>query len=305
MELRQLQYFTVVAEELSFTRAAQRLHMSQPPLSAQIASLERELGVQLFFRNSRRVELTEAGAIFLCDVRILRDRLARAVMRAQSADSGLIGRIEVGLAGSHFLGPVPRLISGLAREHPQINVVLNELTPVEQVDAVREHGIDVSISRQCINDDLLISHRLWADPVVVAIPAGHPLASRPSLTIAELTQAPLVMLRNDTSRFASRVFTAFAAHGYTPIIAQQVTEVPAQIHLVEAGLGLALIPESTRTSQTDSTLVFRPLRDVVIDADVYAILRRDNVRAVVRLFLEYITLTPTAAPTRPEPPSSR
>lgn len=292
MELRQLQYFAVVAEELSFTRAAKRLHMSQPPLSAQIAQLERELGVRLFFRNSRRVELTEAGAVFLEDVRALRSRLADSVARVQDAHAGSIGRVEIGLSGSHFLGPVPTLIFGLARRYPQLNVVFNELTPAEQVAAVREHRIDLSISRQSISDDLLASHRLWDDPVVVALPAGHPLASQASISIHALAAERLVILRHGTSRFASRVLAAFSGHGYSPAIAQQVAEVPAQLCLVGAGFGVALVPASTCAGRHAGALAFRPLRDARIDADVYAIVRRDNDRAAVNRFIEYITREP-------------
>src|SRR5690606_23984259 len=215
MELRQLRYFTTLAEELNFTRAAESLHISQPPLSAQIAQLEDELGVKLFHRNSRKVELTEAGASFLRDVRVIQNRLKEATLRVQHIDAGLAGRIEVGLSGSHFLGPLPGLIGKLTASHPDIRVILNEMAPNDQLEALREHRIDVSISRQSIEDDLLSSRRLWPDPLLVALPPEHPLSRRTRIRLDELADERFVMLRRETSTFAERIFRACAAHGFS------------------------------------------------------------------------------------------
>lgn len=154
MEIRQLRYFAVLAEELNFTRAAARLHISQPPLSLQIAQLERELEVKLFDRTNRRVSLTAAGAAFLNDVRATLAGIKDATARVRAVDQGSAGRVEIGLSGSHFLGPVPALIARHARTHPQVSVLLNEMNPAAQLDAVRGHRIDVSISRTAVDDDV-------------------------------------------------------------------------------------------------------------------------------------------------------
>src|SRR5690606_16145432 len=249
---------TTLAEELNFTRAAERLHISQPPLSAQIAQLEDELGVKLFDRNSRRVQLTEAGACFLRDVRAIQTRLKEATQRVRHIDAGLAGRLEVGLSGSHFLGPLPVLIGKLAVSHPDIRVILNEMAPNDQLDALREQRIDLSISRQSIEDDLLCSRQLWPDPLLVALPPGHRLAGQDRLRLDELAAERFVMLRRETSTFAERIFSACAAHGFSPNVEQTVGEVPAQLSLVVAGLGIALVPTSTSTYQPRA-LVFLPL----------------------------------------------
>jgi len=287
VELRQLRYFTALAEELNFTRAAERLHISQPPLSAQIAQLEDELGVKLFHRNSRKVSLTDAGAAFLRDVRLIQSRLKEATQRVRNIHSGLAGHIEIGLSGSHFLGPLPQFIGSLAATHPEIGVVLNEMAPNDQLEALREQRIDISISRQSLEDEFLRSRRLWADPLLVALPLGHPLAAREKIGLDALATERFVMLRRETSTFAERIFRACAAHGFSPRVVQTVAEVPAQLSLVTAGLGIALVPTSTRSYQPQ-TLVFRPLDEPGLEASVHAVIRKDSENAAVDIFLRLL-----------------
>ena len=281
MELRQLRYFTALAEELNFTRAAERLHISQPPLSAQIAQLETELGVKLFERNSRKVSLTDAGSAFLRDVRVIQARLKEATQRVKDIHSGLAGRIEIGVSGSHFLGPLPQCISDLAKAYPDIDVVLNDMAPNDQIEALREQRIDISISRQVVEDDLLCSEALWPDPLWVALPRQHPLAQETSmLTLATLANEHFIMLRRDTSRFAQHIYNACIQKGFTPYVVHAVSEVPAQLSLVGAGLGVAIVPGSTRRYQAN-TLVFRPLEDIGIHTQVHAVMRKHPRKAAV------------------------
>jgi DNA-binding transcriptional LysR family regulator len=284
VELRQLRYFTALAEELNFTRAAERLHISQPPLSAQIAQLESELGVKLFDRNSRKVSLTDAGATFLRDIRVIQSRLKEATERVRHVHLGLAGRIEVGLSGSHFLGPLPEFINLLALSHPDIHVVLNEMAPNDQLEALREQRIDISISRQSINDELLCSRELWSDPLLVALPCSHPLAGNKTLKLEALAQERFVMLRRETSSFAEKIFNACAARGFTPNVVQTVAEVPAQLSLVSAGLGIALVPTSTRQHQPPA-LAFCRLDEGDLQGNVHAVIRQDGKKAAVETFL--------------------
>lgn len=287
LELRQLRYFIALAEELNFTRAAERLHISQPPLSAQIAQLETELGVKLFERNSRKVSLTDAGAVFLHDVRLIQSRLREAAERVKHVHSGLAGRIEIGLSGSHFLGPLPLFIAKLAHTHPDIDVVLNEMAPNEQLESLREQRIDISISRQSVEDDLLHSQLLWPDPLLVALPGGHALATHPALKLEALASERFIMLRRETSHFADQVFLACAAHGFTPHVAHSVAEVPAQLNLVAAGLGIALVPASTRNPQSGA-LVFCPLDEPGLQGHVHAVVRKGHKKTVVETFLDLL-----------------
>ncbi|MBC9905577.1 MULTISPECIES: LysR substrate-binding domain-containing protein [Achromobacter] len=285
MEIRQLRYFAVLAEELNFTRAAARLHISQPPLSLQIAQLERELEVKLFDRNNRRVTLTEAGEAFLNDVRALLASLKDATVRARAVDQGLAGRIEVGLSGSHFMGPVPALIARYKASHPQVSVLLNEMNPAAQLDALRGHRIDVSISRTAVDDEELQSMPLWPDPVVAVLPKGHPLSARKRLALGDLAGEAFVMLRQDTSAFARTLAETCARAGLPLSAAQTVAEVPAQLALVAAGLGVALVPRSACRHATDRIAVCTLPADIA-RAMVYAVTRRQGRRRALDTFLQ-------------------
>lgn len=285
MELRQLRYFSVLAEELNFTRAAARLHMSQPPLSMQIAQLERELNVKLFNRGNRRVTLTEAGQVFLTDVRTTLARLKDASSRAQAVDQGQAGQIEIGLSGSHFMGPVPDLIARYAHTHPHVSVLLNEMNPAAQLEALREHRIDVSISRTAVEDDELESLKLWHDPIVLVLPYRHPLVSLKTLRLARLADEAFVMLRQDTSAFAKSLHDTCVRSGFTPRVVQTVAEIPAQLALVAAGLGVALVPRST-CQPADERIKVLALPTPIADAAVYAVKRKDVQKRAVEVFLQ-------------------
>jgi DNA-binding transcriptional LysR family regulator len=252
MELRQIRYFTVLAEELSFTRAARRLHVSQPPLSFQIASLEAELGARLFDRTSRSVALSAAGQAFLPHAQAVLARLDEARSHVARVASGLQGRVQVGLAGSHFLGPFPQFIQQFRLQRPEVEVALNEMKPSDHLQALRDGRLDLCVSRNPLNDGQISAALLWPDPVVVALPPGHRLASRSQLGLAELQDEDFVFLRLDSSPFAMRLFDACVQAGFAPRIVQQVVEVPAALNLVAAGLGVALVPASMAMLRADA-----------------------------------------------------
>ena len=257
MELRQLRYFTVLADELSFTRAARRLHVSQPPLSFQISSLEAELGARLFNRTSRSVVLSEAGKAFLPHALAVLARLDEARSHVKRVASGLQGRVQVGLAGSHFLGPFPKFIQQYRQTRPDVGVVLHEMKPSDHLQALRDGQLDVCVSRNPMNesqakDRQIMAELLWRDPVVVALPPGHHLVSRNRLNLVDLKDEDFVFLRLDSSPFAMRVFEACVTAGFTPRIAQQVVEMPAALNLVAAGLGVALVPASMALLRSDA-----------------------------------------------------
>ena len=263
MELRHLRYFVALAEELSFTRAAQRQHVSQPPLSLQIAQLEQELGAQLFVRTSRRVELTLAGQAYLVDARAVLERLDTARQRVAAIGQGQAGRIEVGLSGSHFLGPFPAALARYRQSHPGVDVVLHEMQPSLQQAALRDKRIDVGISRTAVNDDQLASTLLWPDPVVAALPPGHPLAARKALALKDLRSEAFVMLRRDSSAHAEHMVQCCVQAGFAPRVAQTTVELAAVLSLVAAGLGVSLLvtPADGEDAGYPRSIVRKPLRD--------------------------------------------
>ena len=259
MELRQLRYFAALAAELSFTRAARKLHVSQPPLSFQIASLETELGARLFNRTSRSVMLSEAGKAFLPHAHAVLARLDEAREQVQRVAAGLQGRVQVGLAGSHFLGPFPKFIQRFRLQRPSMEVVLQEMTPAGHLQALRDGRLDLCVSRNPLgtpqDDGQISAALLWRDPVVVALPPGHRLAARIRLKLADLRDEDFVFLRLNSSSYAARLFDACVQAGFAPRIVQQVVELPATLNLVAAGLGVALVPVSMALLRADSVSI--------------------------------------------------
>ncbi len=286
MELRQLRYFTVVAAELSFTRAAHRLHVSQPPLSFQIAQLEEELGARLFDRTSRSVVLSEAGKAFLPHAQAVLARLEEARSHVHRIASGLQGRVQIGLAGSHFLGPFPQFIQQFRQQRPDVELALHEMMPADHLKALRDGRVDLSLSRYPLSDGVIASALLWPDPVVVALPMGHRLAHRQRVRLAELKDEDFVFLRIESSPFATRMFEACVQSGFAPRIVQQVVEVPAALNLVAAGLGLALVPASLALLRKDAVHVChlsdRGAQD--LNGDVYMLWRKADTAPAVDNF---------------------
>jgi DNA-binding transcriptional LysR family regulator len=284
MELRHLRYFLALAEELNFTRAAQRVHISQPPFSMQISQLEQEIGVDLLVRTSRHVELTPAGRAFLHDARAILEQVDAAGSRARAIGTGSAGRIEIGLASSHFLGPLPRMISTYMQRYPEVSVVLHELKPTAQIEQLRNRRIDLSVSRTPINDAQLVSTLLWDDPMLVALPRGHALAGRRRLSLHDLRNERFVMLRLDSSAYAQHMVDCCVQAGFAPQIVQAVSEVPAVASLVAAGIGIGLIPESVKHLYA-GLIAAVPLRGGAPKSGVYAVLRREEGSGVINEFV--------------------
>ena len=321
MELRQLRYFTVLAAELSFTRAAHKLHVSQPPLSFQIANLEAELGARLFNRTSRRVVLSEEGKAFLPHALAVLARLEEARSHVHRVAAGLQGRVQVGLAGSHFWGPFPQFIQQFRLQRPAVEVALKEMTPSDHLEALRDGRLDLCVSRNPldaaiknkINDaggdsvgdsvrdagsnsvnDLgsnveISAALLWRDPVVIALPSGHRLAGRSGLRLVDLKDEDFVSLRVGSSPFAARVFEACVQAGFAPRITQQVVELTAALNLVAAGLGVALVPASLAQQRNDALCICslsaaQDKKKFKLDGDVYALWRTDDAAPAVTEF---------------------
>lgn len=289
MELRQLRYFALVASELSFTRAALKLHVSQPPLSYQIANLEAELGARLFNRTSRNVELSEAGKALLPHALAVLARIDQARDHVQRVAQGMEGRVHVGLAGSHFLGPFPEFIKQFRERRPGLDIVLHEMKPADHVQALREGQLDLSVSRSAPPDNDLAAVLLWRDPVVLAIPLGHRLAGRSRIRLAQLKDEDFVFLRLDSSAFARRLFDACVAAGFAPRIVQQVVEIPAVLNLVAAGLGVALVPVSLARLRRDAVAICKvgsDLQAAGVSGDVYLLRRSEDPSPAVLEFAE-------------------
>lgn len=259
MELRHLRYFVAVAEERHFGRAAERLFLSQPPLSQQIQQLERELGVTLLARTNRRVELTDAGRAFLEDAREILARVDRAAERARRTARGEAGWIGVGFVGSAIYDVLPEVLRTFRARYPAVELVLLELLGDEQSEALREGRIHVGFSRLLPPEVGLHRETVARATLVAAVPEVHPLAERPVLTLAEVAQEPLVLYpRLTQSSYAEQMLALFRDAGLKPRVAQETGEMQTAVSLVAAGIGVALVPATVRNLGREG-VAYRPL----------------------------------------------
>lgn len=285
--LRTLRYFTVLAEELHFGRAAARLHMSQPPLSQQIRQLEDSLGVALFHRSHHSVELTIAGRAFLERVPLVFEQLDKAVTHARMVARGQVGRLEIGVISSSLVGVVPAALETFRHRYPGVEWRLHELTPSAQIDGLVERRLDVGLFRMPPEYEGLHREMIMREDVMIALPGTHPLADRPTLALADLQDQPFVMFGLQQSRFADYLYQCCLQAGFTPQIRQQVVEVQSLLSLVGANMGVALLPASMRVLALPN-VVFRAIAPSPPQVPLYAIYRQGDPSPTLRHFLDII-----------------
>ncbi|MCV7226941.1 LysR substrate-binding domain-containing protein [Mycolicibacterium komossense] len=247
MELRHLRYFRAVAEELHFNRAAERLNIAQPPLSQQIRQLENELGVTLFRRSTRKVELTPAGQRYLQDVVTILGAVDDAAEQARLVADGQRGHLSIGCVGSATYSLLPQLVRELRDQLPGINVsIRGEMLAPAQIEALLAGTIDVALLRPPVVHPGVTTMAIRRDRLLVALPADHPLAGSTELRPADLRDADFVVHAGHGRSAMSGVVTGLCAEaGFVPRIRHSVEETSTLLTLVAAGLGLAVVPSPT------------------------------------------------------------
>jgi DNA-binding transcriptional LysR family regulator len=289
MELRHLRYFIAVAEELHFSRAAERLQIAQPPLSQQIRSLEKELGVQLFERTKRRVQLTEAGQVFLEEARLVLIQVEQAVRAVQRASRGEIGRLGVGVNSSATQSYVPEILRVFRERFPCVELVLHELTSHKQVQRIRDNRIDVGfLWLQNVEDSALSFMSIWQEPLIVALPETHPLASLPQIPLEALAREPFVVPpRSLGAGFYSQIISLCQQAGFSPKVAQEAMLMQTIVSLVAGGVGVALVPASLQNLQRVG-VVYKALQGQTPELEMAIVWRRDNSSPILREFLKVV-----------------
>jgi DNA-binding transcriptional LysR family regulator len=293
MELRHLRYFVAVAEERHVTRAAERLGMQQPPLSQQIRALEAELGVQLLRRRPRGVEPTEAGLAFLGEAQAILARLAAATAAARRIAAGEQGRLSIGVPPTAPFHPfVPGVIRTFREAWPLVTLTLEECLRAELVERLQDGRLDIAFFRADVAlPDGLVLHRLLEEPMVAALPADHPLAAEagPALTLAALSgETFIAYARQQGPALFEAMLAACLAAGFSPRLGQEAPRVTSALSLVAAGLGVTLVPASTRRVALEG-LAYRPLAGDAVPSAVLAIVaRRDGGSAAARNFLALV-----------------
>lgn len=287
MELKHLRTFLVVAEELHFSRAAERLHMAQPPLSNLIKHLERDLGFQLFERTTRKVRLTSAGSVYREHVQVALADLDRGREAALMALGGERGRITVGLTGI----TTGRLLSQLARayraRYPHVQLALRpEAFSGPHEEALLDHTIDVGFLRHPVSTSALTSRLILEEPLVAALPGDHPLAGEQSLSIGDLAEENFVAYPPGQGSSLRRVFfSACSDAGFRPRIIQEAEGTQMLVTLVSAEVGVAVLPDSVSRFGIEG-VAFRPLTEQKHRLPVFLAWRSEDHSPALARFLE-------------------
>jgi DNA-binding transcriptional LysR family regulator len=287
VELRHLRYFVAVAEELHFSRAAEKLQMSQPPLSQQIRQLERTLGVQLFERDHHSVVLTAAGQVFLEEAQRVLEQMEYALSRVQDAQRGLAGWLDIGyIKSTNTTTTLMSDILAIYRQRfPAVVIRLREMTIQDQLQAIQAQQIQVGfvICHSLIPDELdsvVIEHI----PLVAAFAQHHAFASQSSVSIHSLSNEPFIFCQRQASHFFYDRIIQLC--GFSPRITQEVPDIHMQLGLVAANLGIAIVPASA-TDIRNSGVVYRPLVGLNDGGAIETALvwRRKDISSLVQEFL--------------------
>jgi DNA-binding transcriptional LysR family regulator len=259
MELRQLQYFVAVAEERHFGRAAQRLRMSQPPLSIQIKGLEAELGVRLLNRSTRRVTLTDAGSTFLERARKILGAVEEARDAVRGTEQGIRGRLDVGFISSATLTLLPPSIRLFRERFGGVELVLKELTSAQQVDALYEDEIKVGLVRLPMRAPGIQFEPVLEERLVVALPSGHVLEKHDRVSLEAIADLPLIFFtRQLIPGFHAQIVELFQRVGAFPNVAQHAVHLQTIVGLVASGVGIAILPSSAERVSREG-VVYRAL----------------------------------------------
>ena len=250
MELRHLRYFCVVAEELNFTSAAERLHMSQPPLSRQIKQLEQEVGAELFERGPRGLRLTATGKFFQQHALQILEKVDATLESTRRMARSKRVMFGIGFVASVFYGQLPLLVRDL-RQKDNVELALAELTTVQQVQALKAGRIDMGFGRLRIDDPEVEQEVLFDEPIMAAVPAGHPLEGT-TPTLAELARYPLILFpAKPRPSMADIMLGMFRRQGLKVEVVQEANELQTALSLVASEIGITLVPEQVRRLRRD------------------------------------------------------
>jgi DNA-binding transcriptional LysR family regulator len=286
MELRHLRYFITVAEELHFGRAAQRLHIQQPPLSRQIQLLEAELGFPLFERSRRRVELTPAGHALLGRARQVFDVLDAAIHDARSASEGESGRLVVGYPSSLAYSGLTELLRAFRTRFPGVELSLRELSPGEQIDALKAGSLDVGFVRSAVDDPALGAELVRRESLMVVLPDDHRLVAQRIIPLEALKHEPFVMFpRARGPAFFDQLMGLCHGAGFTPNIVQEAPQLDI-ISMVAAGFGVSIMPSSMRNFRRPG-LSFRAIVGAP-QVELSIVWRHQNLSPALHKFLDLV-----------------
>ncbi len=252
--------FVAVAEELHYGRAAERLSMTQPPLSRRIQLLERELGVELFDRTHRTVRLTPAGRVFLAEARKILRSSQEATLYVRRAKQGEVGVVTLGFTATAAFSYLDRVLAAKNAELPGVDLVLREMATSAQVEEVLAGGIDVGMIRPPVTGGDIVTLPLWREPLLAALPSAHPLARRKkNPDVRDFDREPFIMYSPSEGRYFHDVVVAvFRTARVLPAYTQYLGQVHTVLALVKANFGVALVPAAAAALRLEG-VVLRPV----------------------------------------------
>ncbi len=289
MDLRHLRAFIAIAEEQSFTRAAARLRIAQPPLSRQLQQLEAELGVLLIERGSRPARLTEPGRVLFEQAAQILDRVAEMRGIARRLTEARHGRFGIGFVASTLYGHLPKVLRDFRAARPGTEIAVLELTSIEQVAALKEGRIDVGFGRIPFDDPAITRRLLRNETMIAALPVGHRALERPGpLLLSDLADDPLIVYpKSPRPSYADQVIALYRNHGLRPASLQEVREMQTALGLVAAGLGVCLVPAAVERLQREG-VAYRALGDAGAISPIIMSHRREDRSAELALILDII-----------------
>ncbi|WP_282347551.1 LysR substrate-binding domain-containing protein [Pseudomonas sp. PS01301] len=288
-ELSQLRCFTTVATELNFRRAAERLNMTQPPLSRQIQLLEHHLGVELFTRSTRSVALTAAGRAFFIEAQNLLERAQQAAVSARRFADGDIGSVNIAFVGSAVYEFLPKVIAEARLKQPQVKIDLSEMNTYQQHEALRARRIDLGIARAPLLDSGYLTECLVREPFVLATPATHRLANAAQVRVQDLDGEPFLMYSHAAYPPFNELLTGMLRSAQvTPQYVQWLGSSLTILALVNAGMGVALVPRCA-TSVVFKNVVFRDIDlGEGVQSELHLIWRESNDNPAFAMLLKAI-----------------
>jgi DNA-binding transcriptional LysR family regulator len=285
MEFRQFRYFIAVAQELSFSRAAKRLHVSQPPLSRQVSSLEDELGVRLLNRNKHKVSLTDAGSLFLIHAQDVVEGMETAATMARKVAQGEIGRLVLGYGGVAAYTYVPSILRRFREQYPAVKITLEQMPLLDQLDALRSRKIDIGFVLLPCAERSVHTEPMMRDSLVLAVSPDHSFATQSGVRIRQLGSCDFVMFpRNKMVGYQRHIVEMCRRAGFMPNIVKEAHPMESLLGLVASGLGVAVVPATAKRIQI-SDVSYVPILDKDAHMDFGFAWNKDNLSPVVREFM--------------------
>lgn len=279
IEIRHLKYFIAVAEECHFGRAAERLNISQPPLSQQIQYLEQEVGARLLARTNRSVSLTQAGELFLKECYEIVNHLSQAAETAARAHRGELGSLKIGFTSSApFISQVASSLFSFRQRYPLVHMQMREVNTKQQIEPLLEGKLDLGVMRNTRLPDTLVHQLLLREPLVAVLHKNHPLAAgeHKPLKFSDLAHQPFVFFSREVgTALYDEILTLLLNAGITPYITQEVGEAMTIVGLVSAGLGVSILPASFTRIQVDG-VCYRPLDEDNAFTEVWLVYNKNR-----------------------------